>query len=428
MVMDIWRWEALMVMLMVMALAEAESAASISSQSNATFGIAMPQEEWNRTFGGGEDDMGTFVQETSDGGYIIVGYTASYGADVPYSWLIKAPLRGDLWLIKTDSNGTKEWDRPFGGFGKEFGFSVQQTKDGGYVMTGAKKTSLVGNYDLWIIKTDAKGQMEWERTFGGSNDDLGFSIQQTDDGGYIAAGYTSYGLGNMLYLVKTDPQGNKVWERAYGGKNSAEGSSIQETRDGGYIIAGYTSSQGAGKEDVWLLKTDAKGIKEWDKTFGGSARDIGLSVEETKEGGYILTGLTESFGAGNGDVWLIKTDSAGREEWNITFGGPNFDEGSTVQQTTDGGYIITGFNTTPKPLSTSTSWFFQPANLSRVWLIKTDSSGNKKWDMTFGGQGNDWGNSGQETKEGDYILTGVTESYGAGKKDAWLIKVRGVKK
>jgi hypothetical protein len=428
MVMDIWRWEALMVMLMVMALAEAESASSIAGQGNASYSIATPHEEWNRTFGGGEDDMGTFVQEASDGGYIIVGYTASYGADVPYSWLIKAPLRGDLWLIKTDSNGTKEWDRPFGGFGKEFGFSVQQTKDGGYVVTGAKKSSLIGNYDLWVIKTDLKGQMEWEKTFGGSNDDLGFSIRQTDDGGYVVAGYTSYGLGNMLFLIKTDSQGNKEWERAYGGKNSAEGSSVQETSDGGYIIAGYTSSQGAGKEDIWLLKTDGKGIKEWDKTFGGAGRDIGLSVEQTREGGYIITGLTESYGAGNGDVWLIKTDSVGSEEWNITFGGPNFDEGSSVQQTTDGGYVVTGFNTTPKPLTTSTSWFFQPANLSRVWLIKTDSQGRKEWDITFGGRGNDWGNSGQETKEGDYILTGVTESYGAGKKDAWLIKVRGVKK
>ena len=412
------------VLWMAICLASANPDTTTTGQLNTFPSGPIPQEEWNRTYGGSSDDVGTYGQQTKDGGYIITGYTSSYGADAPFSWLIKVQHRGDLWLIKTDAEGQKEWDRTYGGLGKDLGFFVQQTKDEGYIIVGGKKSFwIIGSYDLWILKTDAKGNVLWDRTFGGSGEDLGFSVQQTNDDGYIIAGYTSFTNGKKAWIIKIDSQGNKQLDMATGRADS-EAASIGLTKDGGYIIAGYTPSSGSGKEDVWLIKTNSKLHWDWLKTFGGPNRDLGLSVQETEDGGYIIAGLTESFGAGKGDVWLIKTDPKGDKEWDRTFGGSNFDSGASVQQTRDGGYIITGYNTTTTDNVRSYSRLFNSDNIGRVWLIKTDSEGIELWNETFGGTRNDWGNSVQETRDGGYIITGVTESYGAGKEDVWLIKVR----
>ncbi len=412
------------VLWMAICLASANPDTTTTGQLNTFPSGPIPQEEWNRTYGGSSDDVGTYGQQTKDGGYIITGYTSSYGADAPFSWLIKVQHRGDLWLIKTDAEGQKEWDRTYGGLGKDLGFFVQQTKDEGYIIVGGKKSFwIIGSYDLWIIKTDAKGNVLWDRTFGGSGEDLGFSVQQTNDDGYIIAGYTSFTNGKKAWIIKIDSQGNKQLDMATGRADS-EAASIGLTKDGGYIITGYTPSSGSGKEDVWLIKTNSKLHWDWLKTFGGPNRDLGLSVQETEDGGYIIAGLTESFGAGKGDVWLIKTDPKGDLEWDRTFGGSNFDSGASVQQTRDGGYIVTGYNTTTIDNVGSYSRLFNSDNIGRVWLIKTDSEGIELWNETFGGTRNDWGNSVQETRDGGYIITGVTESYGAGKEDVWLIKVR----
>ena len=412
------------VLWMAICLASANPDTTTTGQLNTFPSGPIPQEEWNRTYGGSSDDVGTYGQQTKDGGYIITGYTSSYGADAPFSWLIKVQHRGDLWLIKTDAEGQKEWDRTYGGLGKDLGFFVQQTKDEGYIIVGGKKSFwIIGSYDLWIIKTDAKGNVLWDRTFGGSGEDLGFSVQQTNDDGYIIAGYTSFTNGKKAWIIKIDSQGNKQLDMATGRADS-EAASIGLTKDGGYIITGYTPSSGSGKEDVWLIKTNSKLHWDWLKTFGGPNRDLGLSVQETEDGGYIIAGLTESFGAGKGDVRLIKTDPKGDREWDRTFGGSNFDSGASVQQTRDGGYIVTGYNTTTIDNVGSYSRLFNSDNIGRVWLIKTDSEGIELWNETFGGTRNDWGNSVQETRDGGYIITGVTESYGAGKEDVWLIKVR----
>ncbi len=411
-----------LLLLMVFSLASANSETAATTPRNVSLVGRIPQEEWNRTFGGSDDDVGTFGQQTKDGGYIITGYTSSYGADAPYSWLINPPHRGDLWLIKTDSNGKKEWDRTFGGLGREMGFSVQQTKDGGYIITGGKKSFWIGNYHVWLVKTDSNGIMEWDKTFGGSGEDLGFSVRQTIDGGYIIAGYTSVSDGRKAWLIKTDPEGNKEWDISSGRVNS-EAASVCQTKDGGYIMTGYTSSSGGGKEDVLLIKTDPKGNWEWLKTFGGPNKDIGFSVQETKDYGYIITGVT-SLGAGKENVWMIKTDSKGDMEWDKTYGGTGYNAGTCIQQTKDDGYVITGYNSTSSGINKSYFPFLGPTYRGRVWLIKTDSTGNKEWDMTFGGLGNDWGNYVQETQDGGYIIIGVAESYGAGKEDVWLIKVK----
>jgi hypothetical protein len=323
---------------------------------------------FKRTFGGTETDYGNYVQQTTDGGYIITGRTRSFGAG--YS---------DVWLIKTDRTGNKKWDKTFGGTDTEYGNCVQQTTDGGYIITGYTGWS-GGN--VWLIKTDSSGNEEWHRTFGGFSWDDGYSVRQTTDGGYIITGKK----GSTLWLIKTDNTGIKEWDKTFGGTESV-GFCVQQTTDGGYIITGDIYSQLQYDNDVWLIKTDSDGNREWDRIFGGgTVSEYGRCVQQTTDGGYILTGYTAWF---DGffpcrDFWLLKADSDGKEIWHKTFSWERFDYGTCVQQTSDGGYIITG---------------------SR--LIKTDSNGNIEWNRRLGNIfGGGVFNCVQQTTDGGYILTG----------------------
>jgi hypothetical protein len=353
------------------------------------------------TFGGAGVDVGNSVQQTSDNGYVIAGWTNSYGAG-----------GDDVWLIKTDSLGAKVWDKTFGGPSYDVGQSVQQTSDGGYIIAGSTMSYGAGSYDVWLVKTDASGNEVWDKTFGGSGYDWGNSVRQTSDGGFIVAGYTeSYGAGvGDAWLIKTDTSGNKVWDKTFGGTGDDWGNSVQQTSDSGYIFTGFTSSSGAGGRDVLLVKTDASGNEVWSKTFGGAEEDIGNSVQQTADGGYVITGYTMSYGAGDEDVWLIKTDASGNKLWDKTFGGTGVDVGRSVQQTSDGGYVITGYTRS------------YGAGDDDVWLVKTDAAGYKVWDKTFGTSGDDEGSSAQQTSDGGYIVAGWTASSGADGPDVWLIK------
>ena len=335
---------------------------------------------WFKTFGDSSYDFGYAVDVTMDGGYIIAGWTRSYGAG-----------ESDVYLIKTDANGNQQWYKTFGGSNYDNGYSVQQTADGGYIITGETYSYGAGQLaDVFLVKTDSSGTETWHKVFGDSNDmDLGWEVQQTTDGGYIIGGWT----GSDVYLIKTDASGTERWHKIYGGSSGDGCYSVQPTSEGGYVIAAYTRSYGAGSADAWLIKTDADGDTMWTKTFGGSNDDFARSVRQTMDGGYVITGSTLSYGAGELDVYLIKTDASGTAIWTKTFGGSDDDVGYSVQLTTDGGYIITG---------TTGSLPNQD-----VYLVKTDASGNKLWEKTFGGSSNDEGHSIQRHYD-SFIITGST--------------------
>jgi hypothetical protein len=341
---------------------------------------------WIRIFGGTKYKYGNSVQQTTDGGYIITGSANS-----------------DVWLAKTDSCGSLVWDKTFGPPEGAFGNSVQQTTDGGYIITGLTGSPGTGKGDVWLVKTDASGNKAWDKTFGGTERDEGASVQQTSDGGYVITGYTeSYGAGNAdIWLVKTDASGNKAWDKTFGGADLDYGNSVQQTTDGGYIIVGTTCTYEVNSSDVRLFKTDSAGNTVWDKTFGAaSVWDEGNSVKQTTDGGYIVLGSR-----------LVKTDASGSKVWDKTLGGGvAWYAGNSVQQTTDGGYIVAG---------TIHSYVAGDADFA---LLKTDASGNGIWFKTFGTPNLDFGTSVQQTTDGGYIMTGYSHPNGEGNADAWLIK------
>jgi hypothetical protein len=323
---------------------------------------------WDRIFGGPRNDIGYSVQQSVDGGYIIAGSTESFGSGGK-----------DLWLIETDDKGKEIWNKTFGGSSDDWGHSVQQTNDGGYIIAGSMYSYNRAHLSqmVWLIKTDANGNEVWNKIFGGPRDDWGYSVQQTNDGGYIIVGATkSFGENDnsALWLIKTDPNGNEIWDRTFSGPADAVGYSVQQTNDGGYIIAGSRESVTNGIELLWLIKTDENGLKVWDKTFSGLEDDVGNSIQQTSDGEYIVTGSKETPGGGNQDLWLIKVDAGGNEIWDKSFDGSGWNEGKSVQQTKDGGYILAGSNYS----------YNQRDKNSVVWLIKTNSNGNGVWDKTFG--------------------------------------------
>jgi hypothetical protein len=359
---------------------------------------------WKKTYGGTAEDEGYCVQQTSDGGYILVGSTESFGAG-----------GSDVWLIKTDSSGNCLWYKTFGGTLDDYGYSVMQTTDGGYIVVGSSWSFSGGGLDdVLMIKTDGGGNRVWQHDFGLSGYDGALSVRQTSDGGYIITGYTSsFGAGNDdVWLIKTDSLGAPVWDKTFGGGGSDCGTSVRQTKDGGYIITGYTESFGAGSYDVWLIKTDSTGSKVWDNTFGGTNIDQGYCVQQTSDDGYIIAATTYSFGSGICDIWLIKTDSIGNFDWSHELGGKENDYGYSVEQTFDDGYIITGATVS------------SGAGGGDVWLIKTDSSGTVMWDNTFGGPKGDSGNCVQQTTDRGYIIVGITESYSHGPGDADVLLIK----
>ncbi len=372
--------------------------------------VALAQTSWWRTYGGSEHDNGSSVSQTTDGGYIIAGTTYSFGAGTPDF--------GSLYLVKTDSSGDTLWTRTYGGPAPDYAASVQQTADSGYIIAGITESYGAGYWDVYLVKTNAAGDVLWIKTCGGSADDAGNSVRQTADGGYIVAGWTySFGPGTPtsgnFYLIKTNAQGDTLWTRTYGGTNHDGASCVQQAADGGYLLAGSTWSFGADSGDAYLVRTDAHGDTLWTRRFGGVQYDGVTSVQATDDGGCIVAGHTCSFGVGtpdNDNVYLVRTDSAGDTLWTKVYGGPDFDAAYEAWKTADGGYAVVG------PTGS------YGAGDVDVYLVKTNGAGDTLWTRTYGGANGDWGFSLQQANDGGYVITGSTSSFGAGNEDVYLIK------
>jgi len=323
--------------------------------------------QWNETYNRQYRDEVYCLIRTSDGGYALAGSTRPS---------FVGPI--DAWLVKVDASGKKQWDRPYGDSSDEYAYALLQTSDGGYAFAGQTSSSGAGSIDFWLVKTDADGNMEWNQPYGGPDREEAFSMVATDDGGYALVGYTeSFGAGGYdCWLVKTDADGNMEWNQTYGEKDDDRGHSIVQTTDGGYALAGYTKSFGAGKFDAWLIKTDVNGKMQWNKTFAcklGTNDDYALSLIRTSDGGYALAGFTESCGAGESDLWIVKTDAVGKMQWNKTHGRPYRDEAHSAVQTSDGGYAIAG---TTQPYGSSDF---------DLWLIKLAPEREPtKWAVVIG--------------------------------------------
>lgn len=363
-------------------------------------GSVPPELAWQKTYGGAAWDAARSVRQTQDDGFIIAGFTWSYD-----------PGKSDVYLVRLDPEGNLQWQRAYGGPDSEYAWSVQQTQDGGFITAGYTESHSVGGTQACLLKVDASGNLQWYRTYGA--DSYAFSVEQTRDGGFIAAGSTaSHSAGDAdVYLFKTDASGNQEWYQTYGGVNYDAARSVQQTQDGGFIVAGSTASYGAGKMDVYLVKTDASGNLQWQRTFGGPGNDYGWSVQQTQEGGFVVAGYTESFGAGETDVYLVKTHAAGNLQWARTYGGAGAEYAYSVQQTRDGRFIIAGSTASYGHGDTD------------VYLVKTDAQGNLRWDRTYGGVDSDAAYSAQETRDGGYVIAGVTGSYGAGDWDMYVIRL-----
>lgn len=422
-----------------------------------SFSQTAPTIQWQNTIGGSGIDRLYSIQQTNDGGYILGGFS-----DSPISGDKTESTKGgrDYWIVKTDTTGNLQWQNTIGGNNDDWLYSIHQTTDGGYILggfswsgiSGDKSENNIGYQDYWIVKTDSAGNIQWENTIGGNGlDELNY-IQQTNDGGFILGGKSDSNIsgdktensdGSTDYwIVKTDTLGTIQWQKTFGGIGRDELICIQQTNDGGYILGGYSDSDISvdktenciGGWDYWIVKIDASGNIQWQNTIGGSALDFFQSIHQTSDGGYILGGYSYSPISGDKtennkhvDYWIIKTDGSGNIQWQNTIGGNGADNLYSIRQTTDGGYILGGLSNS----NISGDKTENCIGLPDYWIVKTDSTGNIQWQNTIGGSDDDWPYCILQVADGGYLLGGWSKSDISGDKtentngsaDYWIIKL-----
>ncbi len=356
---------------------------------------------FKKTFGGSNSDYGHSLALTSDGGFIITGLTLSFGDTL-----------GDVYIIKTDGEGTEQWTKIINGSNEEGGNSIVQTTDGGYFIVCHTESYGAGDCDAWAIKTDHSGNVQWDRTSGGLNDDVGFHGIQTSDGNYVMTGVnrTNDWMGSA-FLVKYNANGDTLWTKNFTQFQGEIGMRIAEAADGDYVIACRISTTlTSSPDDILILKTDADGNLLWSKNIGGAGSEGAYGFISTTDGGFIVAGSSTSFGAGDQDAYLVKINSSGVQQWSRNYGGLNDDEASFVAATGDGGYIISG----------STKSFGDSLD---IFLIKTDAYGNQQWMKTIGDANYmESANWIVACADGGYAMTGYKQQTGTTDADLFFVK------
>ncbi len=364
--------------------------------------VVGAQEYWAIMYGASGSEWGYAIQEAADGGYIMTGPTTSFGAG-----------GYDIWVVKLDSSANIVWQRSFGGSSDEVPNAIKQTSNGNYVIAGRTNSYGAGGLDFFVLRLDAAGNLLWFKTYGGSGDEYAYSISETTDNGlFLVGGSSSFGAGNLDYcVIKLDFDGNITWQRVYGGGSIDMPYAGQQTADDGYILAGGGASVGAGGYDIWIVKLDSSGNIAWQKAFGGSADDLAFAIQQTSDSGYIVAGRTSSYGVGGVDFWVLRLDSIGNIIWQRTYGGGSTDWAFGVRQTNEGDFVVAGRTDS------------YGAGNADYWVLKLNDSGNILWQKTYGGSALDYAYSINLTSDGGYIVTGVNGSYTVGGYDVLSLKL-----
>ncbi len=409
-----------------------------------------PAIEWQKSLGGSGDDIAYCIQQTSDGGYIVAGYGYGNGGDITGN-------HGgyDYWIVKLTSSGLIQWQKSLGGSNWEFAYSIVQTTDSGYIVAGYSQ-STDGNVtynnglaDFWIVKLSNSGNLQWQKSFGGSQNDIANSIIQTTDGGYIIAGSSTSNDGDVFghhgstdfadfWIVKINDTGVIQWQKSLGGSNNEEAYSIKQTFDGGYIVTGYTTSNDGdvigyhGFSDRWVIKLSSSGDIQWQKCLGGAIDERGLCIQQTIDGGYIVTGASNSNDGdvsgnqGGLDFWVVKLSSIGDIQWQKCLGGTNDDGSASIQQTSDGGYITAGMT---ESNNEDVAGNHGIVGSDDYWVVKMTSKGDIQWQKCLGGNNIDEALSIKQTYDKGYIVAGFSKSNDGnvtgnhGNYDYWIVKL-----
>jgi len=413
--------------------------------------------QWQKSLGGSNEEEAYSIKQATDGGYIIVGSSSSNDGDVTGHH--GGSSANDYWIVKLDSLGNKQWQKSLGGTDDDYATFVQQTTDGGYIIAGVSNsndgdvTGNHGNYDYWIVKLDNTGTILWQKSFGGSSDDFAAYIQQTSDGGYIIGGISNSNDGDVTthhnttatadyWIVKLNSSGVIQWQKSLGGTDDDYATFVQQTTDGGYIVSGSSFSNTNGdvtgnhgnssSTDYWIVKLDINGIIQWQKSLGGTNSDWANSIQQTTDGGYIITGESISTDGditnhiGDYDYWVVKLDGNGIIQWQKSLGGIYWDKASSIQQTSDGGYIIAGFSYSNNG---DVSGHWGSTFIPDYWIVKINSIGTLQWQKSLGGTDLDMAYSIQQTSDGGYIIAGYSESndgnvtFNNGLSDYWIVKL-----
>jgi hypothetical protein len=421
----------------------------------------VPAKLWDRRFGG---DRAEAVVQTSDGSYVLCGNTRLDDGDLPRKYKTSDNNNippADIWILKLTANGSRSWATLLGGSSEDQVSSIRQTSDGGYIVCGYTRSSdgditakrFGGSWDVWVVKLNADGTKNWDRTYGGGGFDVAYSIAQTTDGGYVLCGYTDSPLsryGNAgdvtgsfrgvwdIWVLKLTANGTKSWDRTFGFEGSDKAYSIMQTSDGGYVLCGERDSPeagdaggGKGRADVWVAKLTVTGTTSWERILGGRQEDKANSITQTTDGGYILCGTTSSSDGdetggskGGYDAWVVKLTANGTKSWDRTFGGNEYDKANSIVQTTDGGYVLCGDTYSADGDVTGGNKGERDA-----WIVKLTATGAKSWDRTYGGLLTEEANSIVQTSDGGYVFAGFTSSTGGdvsgGDGYTWVVRLGG---
>lgn len=385
-----------------------------------------------KTFGGTNNESAQAITSTQDGGYAILGYTQSNDDDVEN----KTDDSFDYWLLKFNSSDNLQWQKTFGGSDNDRGADIIQTNDGGYAILGFAKSedgdvsNNEGANDFWILKLDNSGNITWEKSFGFAGADNATSIIQTNDNGFLLTGVldvsASGGLGNSrntfrhaggdYWALKLDASGNSEWTRYFGGTFTDTPYDAIQTQDNSYIIVGSSDSDDVditdnkGSYDFWVIKISESGTLVWEKSFGGSQIDEARAITNSGDGNYIIVGdtrsndLNVSNNKGVADLWVIKISPDGDLLQEKTFGGSSFDAGRSISRTLDNGFIISGSS------RSSNNDLSENQGQNDAWILKLDTNLNMEWQKSVGGSEIDFAFDAIQLNNNNYIAVGESSS------------------